>query len=460
MLLVCALLLVVPCICRAEDPATLTVVRLTVTPAAAPKPALKYQLLPELREMNPGNPIQAYLKCFMEQSNFYYNKESIDKREKWQTMPLKDLPLFELRNYGGSGLRQADFAARLDTPDWQILPQLKSEGVHLLLPEVQQLRQLASALKVRFRGEVADQRFEDAVRTAKTMFALSRHLGEHPALISNLVGIAIAAVAIGPLEEMIEQPSCPNLYWALANLPDPLIDLRKGMQGERMMFINELAVLDGTAPMSDAQLKKAVEKIRLLLQYTRSDPGALKEDVADWLQTRVKDDAKVRAARQRLIDYGLAAEQVKAFPALQVVLLDGKREYEVRRDEEMKWMGVDYWKGESTILEQLKTQEGQELLLGQLLPACLKVRRAQARVQQRIRLLQHVEAVRLYAAEHGGKLPAQLSDIPVPLPVDPYTGKPFLYSVEGETAVVQGCPPRGQEKIAAYNVRYEVTIKK
>ena len=43
---------------------------------------------------------------------------------------------------------------------------------------------------------------------------------------------------------MIEQPGCPNLYWALTYLPDPVISIRKGLQGERMMFTNELGGLD------------------------------------------------------------------------------------------------------------------------------------------------------------------------------------------------------------------------
>ena len=54
------------------------------------------------------------------------------------------------------------------------------------------------------------------------MFAISRHMSEHPTLIADLVGIATANLAIGALEEMFEQPGCPNLYWALTNLPVPL----------------------------------------------------------------------------------------------------------------------------------------------------------------------------------------------------------------------------------------------
>src|SRR5207244_4916955 len=130
-----------------------------------------------------------YLRCFAEQQNFFFNKEACERREKLQSMPLKELPAQEVQDYGKFALREADWAARLDKPDWQILLKTKTDGISLLLPDVQQLRNLARALKVRFRAEVALGRFDDALRTAKTMFAMARHLGEHPTFIGNLVGI-------------------------------------------------------------------------------------------------------------------------------------------------------------------------------------------------------------------------------------------------------------------------------
>src|SRR5207247_2650619 len=77
MLMLCVLVLAHTVLARAEDAPrpTETVVKLTVSPQAAPKPALKFQLLPELDEMNPGNPVLAYLKCFMEQNQFYHGKQ-------------------------------------------------------------------------------------------------------------------------------------------------------------------------------------------------------------------------------------------------------------------------------------------------------------------------------------------------------------------------------------------------
>src|SRR5438445_8924418 len=190
--LVCALLTVWPVVCMAQDPSkqTETIVRFDVKPMAAPKPALKYQLLPELKEMNPGNPILGYLKVFGEQQNFFFNKTSVDDREKWLAAPLADLPLKQLHDYGRGPLTRAGDAARLDTPDWQVLMQVKKDGAFLLLPEVQQLRTLAWCLKLRCRVQVAEHNFDEAIVTAKTTLALARHLGEHPTLIADLVGLA------------------------------------------------------------------------------------------------------------------------------------------------------------------------------------------------------------------------------------------------------------------------------
>jgi hypothetical protein len=461
---VCALLLALPLAGYAADPPapTETVIRLPVKPTAAPKPVLKYQLLPELKEMNPGNPLLAYLKCFMEQQNFYHNKEAVANREKWQTMPLKDLPLKEMQYYGSGTLAQADYAARLDTIDWQILIALKREGINLLLPEVQSLRMLAGALKVRFRIEVAEGRFDDAIATAKTMFALSRHLGEHPTLIGDLVGIAIAHIAFGPLEEMIEQPGSPNLFWALTDLPHPFIDLRKGLQGERAIMTKEFALIDDKAPMDDKQIRKVVDRLTelglVIEKPEKSEKPA--RDLGQWLDLRVKDEDHVRAARARLVASGLSNDRVKSFPPIQVIFLDEKLTFEIARDEGTKGMSLPYWQAEQLLGKNAPPKESLETLLGGLIPATHKVRMAQARLEQRFALLTCVEGLRIYAAENDGKFPARLEDVKLPLPVDPVTGKSFVYKLTDGTATIQGTPPATMEKNAAYKVRYELTIAK
>ena len=408
------------------------VIRLTVDPMPAPKPALRYQLLPEMKEMAPGNPIPAYLKALLDQ-DFTANQDEL----------------------GPSALRQADRAARLDKPDWQLMHKIRTDGIGLLLPDLQKMRQLATGLSDRFRQEVAQRRFDDALVTAKTMFALSRHTGDHPTLIGNLVGIAIAYITIGPLEEMLEQPGCPNLYWALTSLPRPLISLDQGLQGERMLIVAELRDLSDTAPMTAGQIKKVIDHIE---EIRRFEPDRQKLTTRQYVTVRARDPKYLAAARARLVESGIAEELVVGFPADQVILLDEKREYEVWRDEEMKLLKLSVW--EAAPLARKATPIPEQRLLTLLVPALAKVGLAQCRLEQRVALLRHVEALRMHAADHDRKLPASLTDVEVPLPVDPVTGKPFRYELKDGTAHIRGTPPKGYEQQPHFNLHYEITIRK
>jgi len=444
--------------CRADStsPAPETLIRLNVRPAPAPKPALRYQLLPELREKHPGNPIHNYIRCCVEQQGVFFDKEALKRRDDLLVMPLEELAVRGSQDYGRVALSQADQAARLDNPDWQISLKLKAEGIALRIPDVQALRPVAAALKMRFRAEVALGRFDEAIGTAKTLFAMSRHLGEHPTFVGHLVGIAVADVAIGPLEEMLEQPGCPNLYWALTNLPDPLIPLDRGVQGDRVGTFWIFRDLDHTSPMSAEQIEKFIaNKDELFGDEKTHKPGTMRA----WLDARARDEGTVRAARRRLVEHGIPEQRLSRFPAAQVILLDEERELEIRYDDTMKLVNLPAWQFEALAARRGPGRQP-ALFADALMPAVDKVRRRQARLDQRIALLRHVEALRLHAAEHDGRFPATLSEVSVPLPDDPVTGKPFRYEVDGATAHLRGSPPRDEEKNPDLNVHYQVILRK
>jgi hypothetical protein len=393
----------------------------------------------------------------MEQHKFFFDKEAFERREKLLAMPLAALKTQDLEDYSGFALRQADYAARLDQPDWQVLLKVKTDGVALDIPEVQQIRALASALRVRFRFEAANARFDDAIRTVKTMFAIARHLGEHPTLVGNLVGCSIAQSAIGTLDEMLQQPGCPNLYWALANLPEPLVRRDKGIEGERALVLTEFRDLNQSAPMSPEQLKKVVTHLDLLIGAGKPPEAA--KGVRARLDALAKNEENVRAGRRRLIETGLAEDRLREFPAEQIVLLDEKREFEARRDEIMKLMALPTWQAEALFHRAVPAREP-GLFDAALLEGVYGTSLVHARLDQRIKLLRHIEALRLYAADHNGTLPAKLSEISVPLPDDPFTGKPFRYEATVTTAHLHGTPPPTMQSDAAYHVSYELTVRK
>ncbi len=440
---------------KAPEPTKL-VVPFTVKAMAAPRPALKYQLLPTLDEIETGTAMQMYLKCFMEQTHFYGDKEAVEDREKWQACPLKDLPLAKVRGYGGKSLRYADQAARLSHIDFQVLGDFRRDGAYTLLPEIQKLRALAAALKVRLRGEIAEKKFDEAVGTIKTLFKLGHQLGDHPTLIGNLVGMAIVALTYSCIEEMIQQPGCPNLYWALAALPSPMVSIKNGMQGERLHMLGESGRLDRGNVASAARIEEVIAAYEKLLDASVLG-GKSDAQVRTLLNDRASRPEQVKAARANLVEYGLKPEVVKAMPPLQAILHDEERLYEEQRDGVVKWLTQPYWKAEARMIAAHKGKGG---ALAGLVPQAQAVHRAQARIEQRLKMLQVLEALRLYAAENGGKLPKTLDEVDVTLSVDPYTGKPFLYAVEGDKAVIRGTPPKGMEKVGVYNVVYELKIAK
>ncbi len=433
-----------------------TLIRLSVWPAPAPKPALRYQLLPELAEMSPGNPIEGYLKCYLEQYRFAFDEAGFGQRMALLSMPLEELPASDPRELGSGALAQADRAARLDKPDWQILPKLKKDGISTQLPDVQALRVVARALQARFRSEVSRDQVGDAMRTAKTMFAMARHWGEHPTLIGTLVGFGCANMAISPLEELLEQPDCPNLYWALTDLPDPFVSLRTGMDCERMWLSSLFRDLSRVTPMSADQLKSFIATMdRLLADSPQKPAGGL----ATYLAARAKDEQKIRAVRMRLVESGLMEANANAFSPDQVILLDAARECQERFDEIAKTTKFPTPQFEELSERSVAQKPDHAYFVDWLVPPLVNVRRAQARLEQRIALLRHVEALRMHAAEHGGALPAKLSQVSVPLPADPFTGKPFLYERTGNTAHLRGTPPGPAQNNAAFRVHYEITLK-
>ncbi len=112
--------------------------------------------------------------------------------------------------------------------------------------------------------------------------------------------------------------------------------------------------------------------------------------------------------------------------------------------------------------ERVKEGELERLpLAGLFLPAVQKVFFATTRIDRKIAALRCLEAIRLYATTHDGKLPGALSEITeVPIPIDPVTGKEFEYKVEEGKAVLAAPPPAGEKPSSGNYLKYELTLAK
>jgi hypothetical protein len=80
-------------------------------------------------------------------------------------------------------------------------------------------------------------------------------------------------------------------------------------------------------------------------------------------------------------------------------------------------------------------------------------RSATARLDRAVAILRVLEALRIYAAGHGDKLPDALANVSdVPVPSDPVTGKPFEYRLDGDKATLTG------PTLREVPLNYEITM--
>lgn len=433
-------------------------VKLVLQPAVEPRPALKYHLFPPPPERRPGNAAVLYGKVTAEQIRFFSDWKLWEKIVEWVEMPLEKLPKQEVRKAAqGFPMHFLDAAARRESVDWE-LPIREEEFFSILLPELQQLRSFGRMVAVKARVQIADREFDEAVHTLQTGYALARHASQGPTLIHALVGIAISNMMCKQVEALVQQPGAPNLYWALTHLPQPLADMRLGFETEwSMLYLSypELRDLD-KKDLSADEWRRMLAKLVDRAAHWDSGPRVarplqplLMAGVAVWAYPR---------AKQGMIGRGYTAAQVEAMPVAQVVLLDTIQTYNEFRDEMFKWFAVPWPQAQQGLADaerRLRTAEHQGAipLARILLPALGNAYRAQAKHERSIAALRVVEAIRLYGAAHDARLPEKLNDITqVPIPLDPTTGKAFVYQRTGDRAILES--PGGK----AQGMRYEITF--
>jgi hypothetical protein len=463
-----ALLLAAAAPGAAQPPTEPEPVKLTIRPAGVPSLALKYQLLPELKDQTPGNAALVYYRAFSPESwGSFRHPGVLEKVVAAIQAPLKDVPRQNLNwVLNSSMLREVDRAARREYVDWELAERVRREGIMVLLPDIQGLREMGQLLSLRARLEIAQGNHDKAVYTLQTGLALARHTGEGPLLIQALVAIAIAQQTLDRLEELIQQPGAPNFYWALTDLPRPFADLRKPLQGEKLTLYAGFPLLGDieTVPLTPQQQQQLLGALGAGMERALGygpRPG--------WTDRLAGVGLVMRAypgARRALVAEGRPPAEVEALPALQVMLIDALHQYRRLQDDLFRWYGLPYWEARPG-LERAERQErrARQHLEGRpfldFLPRISRVVFVAVRMDRRIAALRCIEAVRLHAAAHDGKLPAALADIhEVPIPLDPVTGKPFEYRASGDRATLYAPPPPGEQPRPDNIVNYQLTLSR
>ncbi len=415
---------------------------LQLHPAPAPVPALTYRLLPKFTDRRPGNAAVYYGKVTAEQSRFFGDYERLQKL--WGLM---DAPLEEVRDSKIAAqavpktiYHHLRLAALCRTCDWQI-PIYDEPFYEILLPELQQTRLFGRLLAVRARYQVAHGQFEEAIETLQTGYAIACHDASGPTFIHALVALAIQTYMDEQVETMIQQPGAPNLYWALATLPQPLVDFRGAAEAEQNFIELSFPVLKDLS-FDEAQRytpeywrEQLTDLVAMMDLMMNGDWDARKEPVSANTAAMLMALQGYPVARRRLLESGMDSAVVERMSPAQAVVLEGVREFHEMNQDMLKWMYLPYHLADDGLdaaedrMDRVETDGNSVLFLAPVLtPAIAPLNAAMVRGQRQTAVLQLLEAIRIYASETGGRVPVNLDDLTsAPAPMDPVTGKPFFY---------------------------------
>lgn len=424
-------------------------IRLTLHPAPEPRPALKYLLLPSRRDLETGNAAVLYRQLFEALPVLEEDKETLI--DTASDKPLSDLDREELLSWWQSDRmdRLMIRAARQSYCDWQLST---DEGLDLVIPSLRRTLDVAQMIAIYARVLIAEGRFDEALPILQTGVAMSRHAGQDLTLIQGLVGIAIQSLMLSRIEDWVGQPGAPNLYWALSHLPNPMIGLHLAAQGDAVW-------LERTIPKHQLEGLRTrampVEESRSigggLLAHANKEPGLTKKIGIEKFSQVTED------LRDRVVRLGYPADLVRQMPAEQIHLLYTIDRYRELMDEQTKWYALPFADARSRLAASgaaVTAEVNSHPLLGVFVGDIGRALLLAARTDRQVAVLRTIEAIRIYAAEHDGKLPGALADITtVPVPGNPVSGKPFGYELNGETAILDAT--EGDDEL---QLRYELTI--
>ncbi len=430
------------------------VISLELTPTEPAIPALANRLFPEENELIDRNAaiyyhraiysfdmIEARLRAVPDDPK---NTHAYDNR--FMESPLEPETLLRMRdwlNVQNRAFAEIEFATHSKYCDWQLVPE---EAIHdwFLLPmsELQSCRGLARMLAVKARIEIIDGRYEDAVKTIQSCFKMASDLQDSNMYIGSLVADACVGTMKQPLLEFIQKPDSPNLYWALATLPDKLTDSRNAIRFELSRLRNGMGfelLNEPKKPRTMNSWRGALGQYsdRLLLVYAIVGTDSIVPTTEIY---------SYPIAKQMLLNDGVPVNEVEAMPAIQVVAIVQARITEQLIDEHEKGLRLSDLESEkyfSQLDEKMREESYNGFRISEMslvphldimLHSYQQSFGVSSLLKRQLAALQILEAIRLHLGQTG-ELPKSLDDITiVPIPLNAETGQQFRYESDGQSA--------------------------
>lgn len=427
-------------------------------------PALKYEFAVDPLDRRDGNAAILYL-----QAGLLVNSDMedvVDNANDNYTMyhksPANDRRLLDLISSNKPLFELLNAAARCNQCDWNTAG--KGLSFESQTPWWKRARTLVNLLRAHCRQQLDSGDPEGAVQTIRLEYALGRNVGKGTPLVAALVGTGITAVASDSAGELCARPDSPNLYWAFLSLPHPVVSLRDAMDGERQWHLAQFPLLakgrNGGITGDDWPLY-----VKELAEFSAAThpPNQGPNRVVDQLALGIA--AMPGASRYYSETRHLSLEQVSKIDSQLVLATYFLEQYQIAIDEQTKIFSLplnEALERSEKLPARLKELGIDETNLASgIIPALERVPQVFGRPERTEAALTTIEALRAYAADHGGQLPAKLEDVTdTPVPVNPMTGKMFDYRVENGTATISDTTSPGSGGEKGYPLVYTLRILK
>jgi hypothetical protein len=263
------------------------------------------------------------------------------------------------------------------------------------------------------------------------------------------------------------------MYWAIASLPRPLIDMRQAFEHESAIVLQIFPFLKDaeTARRSPDQWRQLVVGVFTSIPELTGDSADKKEPLspAEVEELMMKGFPQ---AKQELVNDGVDKKTVEAMSVGQVIAIHTARRNRRMYDENYKWFMLSFAEARKHWALSQPNQlpddatptntDGVEIIpiTSILMPSFRPAWRASMRLERQLAAVRAIEAIRMHAAANEGTLPKSLANITAAVvPDDPFLDQPFIYRVNGETAILT-TKSAGTDEPWYEIYRYELTIKK
>ncbi len=197
------------------------ITQLILHPAKAPEPQNKYRLLLKPEELSDTDAVPLYKKAIL----LLPNNLDMDQIHKWRKIPIAKLPRRQVKTVlqqCDSALQLLEKASSCKKCDWTYVEEHELDNLML---KMRKYRIFPFLLDLQVRLQIADKQYDNALRTIQTGIAMANNFGKSPNIIQGMVGVAFGGIVCQQLDQFVQNPDSPNLYWALRELPQPLVDL-------------------------------------------------------------------------------------------------------------------------------------------------------------------------------------------------------------------------------------------